>query len=97
MAVGPRTDLIDGAEVHNVWNQPGEDAKALAMAKEGGFLMTCGGDIHLAGDAKLGTAGIALPYRIRNEKELVAALKRGDQQYIIGGKIYPEITPDILP
>ena len=59
--------------------------------------MTCGGDIHLASDSKLGTAGIALPYRIRNEKELVAALKKGDHQYIVGGEIYPEITADILP
>lgn len=97
MAVGPRTDLIDGAEVHNVWNQPGEDAKALAMAKEGGFIMTCGGDIHLATDAKLGTAGIALPYRIHDEKELVAALKRGDHQYIIGGNILKDIHETDLP
>lgn len=97
MAVGPRTDLIDGAEVHNVWNQPGEDAKALAMAKEGGFIMTCGGDIHLATDAKLGTAGIALPYRIHDEKELVAALKKGDHQYIVGGNILKDIHETDLP
>ena len=97
MAVGPRTDLIDGAEVHNVWNQPGEDAKALALAQEGGFLMTCGGDIHLATDAKLGTAGIALPYRIHNEKELVAALKKGDHQYIVGGNILKDIHETDLP
>ena len=97
MEVGPRTDLIDGVEVHNICNQPGEDAKALALAKSGGFLMTCGGDIHVAEDPRLGQAGIALPYRIRSEKELVSALKSSDCRYIIGGKIYPKITPELLP
>lgn len=97
MAVGPRTDLIDGVEVCNVCNQPGEDKQALALAQAGNYIMTCGGDIHLATDERLGTAGIALPYRIHDEKELVQALKKGDHQYIVGGNIYPEITADILP
>jgi len=97
MAVGPRADLVDGMEVYNLGNQPGEDKQALELAKSGHYLMTCGGDIHLASDPRIGIAGIALPYRIHDEKELVAALKRSDHQYIVGGKIYPEITPEILP
>ena len=97
MEVGPRTDLIDGVEVCNICNQPGEDRKALRLAQEGGFLMTCGGDIHKADDPRLGVTGIALPYRIHNEKELVTALKNGDQHYIIGGKIVGEIQEEDLP
>ena len=97
MSVEPRSDIVDGFEVCNVWNKSGEDKKALRLARTGEYLMTCGGDIHIAGDAKLGMTGIALPYRIHNEKELVAAIKSGDCRYIIGGKILSEITEDDLP
>ena len=38
-----------------------------------------------------------MPYRIRNEKELVAAIKSGDCRYVIGGQILSEITEDDLP
>lgn len=97
MEVGPRADLIDGVEVCNTCNQPGEDAKALELARSGNFLMTCGGDIHRADDPRLGMTGIALPFRVRNEKELVAGLKSGQCQYIIGGKIIPQIRESDLP
>jgi predicted metal-dependent phosphoesterase TrpH len=97
MAVGPRSDLADGIEVYNIGNKPGEDRQALTLAKSGAFIQTSGGDIHYAGDDRIGMAGIALPYRIRNEKELVAALKRGDHHYIIDGKIVPEIKEEMLP
>lgn len=97
MAVQPRADIVDGIEVYNVCNLPGEDKKALALTKQKSYIITSGGDIHVASDSRIGLAGIALPYRIRDEKELVSALKRGDQQYIINGCIVPEITPGILP
>ena len=97
MAVGPRADLVDGIEVINTGNKPGEDKKALQLAKTKDFLITCGGDIHSAADPRLGKTGIALPYRIRSEKELVAALKRGDCRYIVDGRIVPEILEADLP
>jgi hypothetical protein len=97
MAVQPRADLVDGIEVYNVWNQPGEDKQALALSRQKPFILTSGGDIHVASDAKIGMAGIALPYRVRDEKEFVAALKRGDQQYIINSRIVPEVLPEYLP
>lgn len=97
MAVEPRADLVDGIEVYNVCNLPGEDKQALALTKQKPYIITSGGDIHVASDSRIGLAGIALPYRVRDEKELVAALKRGDQRCIINGRIVPEITPDILP
>ena len=97
MSVGPRTDLVDGIEVHNACNQPGEDAQALELNRERDYILTSGGDIHWAADSRLGTAGIALPYRIHDEKELAAALKRRDHQFLIGGKVYPRIAEKDLP
>ena len=96
MAVEPRSDIVDGMEVYNVCNNPGEDRKALALARTGAYIQTSGGDIHVSSDPRIGMAGIALPYRISDEKQLVAALKRGDQRYIIGGKIVETIQPEHL-
>lgn len=96
MAVGPRADIVDGIEVYNVYNNPGEDRKALALAKSGAYIQTSGGDIHTAFDKRIGMAGIALPYRIRNEKELVAALKRGDHSLIIDGSVIRDLRPEHL-
>lgn len=97
MAVGPRADLVDGIEVFNVYNLPGEDKKALALAKTKSYIITSGGDIHSALDPNIGKAGIALPYRIRDEKALVNALKNRDHRYIINGRIVPEILEELLP
>lgn len=97
MAVGPRADIVDGIEVHNVCNLPGEDRQALELARTGNYILTSGGDIHNAADPRLGTAGIALPYRVRNERELVAALKKGDHRLIVSGNILSEVRPEDLP
>ena len=97
MAVQPRADIVDGIEVYNVWNQPGEDKQALALSKQKPYILTSGGDIHIATDAKIGMAGIALPYRVRDEKELVAALKKGDHRCIIDGQVVSAVTPELLP
>ena len=96
MAVQPRGDIVDGIEVHNICNNPGEDRQALALARQKDYIITSGGDMHFAQDARLGRSGIVLPYRIRDEKELVAALKRHDQQYIVNGKIVPQIREEHL-
>lgn len=97
MAVGPRADLVDGIEVHNPCNLPGEDGQALALANSGDYIFTSGGDMHLADDPRLGTAGILLPYRVRNEKEFVAALKRRDHVCLVGGRPVDPILPHHLP
>ena len=44
MAVQPRADLVDGIEVYNVWNQPGEDKQALALSRQKPFILTSGGE-----------------------------------------------------
>ena len=97
MAVGPRSDLVDGIEGYNIGNKPGEDREALALAKTGNYIQTSGGDIPYAADPRIGKAGIAVPYRIHNEKELVAALMRGDHRCIIDGQIVPEVREALLP
>lgn len=97
MAVGPRADIVDGIEVCNTGNAPGEDRKALRLAKTKDYIITCGGDIHQAEEPRLGMTGIVLPYRIHDEKALVAALKSGDCRYIIAGEIVREIREEDLP
>lgn len=78
-------DILDGIEVYNAGN-PG-DKNVLALRNLGGLIPFSGGDIHKADEARVGTSGIALPYRIRNEKELVNALKNRDHQLIVKGHI----------
>lgn len=97
MNVGPREDLVDGIEVYNAGNQPGEDKKALRLSTKKDYIITSGGDVHRVGDPKLGMAGITLPYRIHDEKELVAALKRRDHRFIVCGKPVDTIPEEDLP
>lgn len=97
MAVGPRADIVDGIEIYNTCNLPGEDRQALALAETGAYIRTCGGDIHWDDDPRLGKAGIVLPYRVHDAAELVTALKRGDHQYLVNGIQLPEIQETDLP
>jgi len=97
MAVGPRTDLVDGIEVYNACNKPGEDRQALALTREKDFILTSGGDIHSAQDPRIGAAGIVLPYRVHDEAEFAAALKRRDHQFLVAGRIVPRILENQLP
>ncbi len=87
MDVGPRIDLVDGFEVYNTCNGPGENEKAMEIAKENGLIFTSGSDNHASNSGLAGSAGIALPYRIKDEKELVSALKNNDHYIITEGKI----------
>ena len=70
MSVGPRADIVDGIEVYNVYNKPGEDKKALALSAQKDYILTCGGDIHTAADPNIGSAGILLPHRVHDKKNL---------------------------
>lgn len=96
MAVEPRTDIVDGIEVYNAGNERGDDLRALELARHHDFILTSGGDIHWAGDEKVGAAGITLPYRIRDEKELVAALKARDHRFIVDHQMVSDFSEDIL-
>ena len=76
-------NLIDGIEVYNAGNDPVKNEMALEKALEKEQIHTSGGDIHFAGDPRIGTAGIILPYRVRCGSEFVSALRRRDHQLII--------------
>lgn len=97
ISVEPRADIVDGMEVYNAFNQPGEDKKALLLSKQKHYILTSGGDIHNAADAKIGAAGILLPHRVHDEKEFTAALKQRNHGFIIQGKEVTEVQLSDLP
>lgn len=97
MAVGPRADLVDGIEVYNAGNNPGEDAQALALARSGNYILTSGGDVHWEKDAHIGAAGILLPHRVKNEWEFVQALKQRKHGFRIAHKNLTTIRREDLP
>lgn len=76
-------DILDGIEVYNAGNPPDKNEMAQCLADETGLIRTAGSDLHHIAEPKLGTAGIALPYRVSTEADLVAALKRRDHSLIL--------------
>lgn len=96
MDVEPRRDLVDGIEVYNACNKPGEDLPALKLAQEKDYIVISGGDIHRWDDDRLGKAGIALPRRVRNAKEFAEALKNREHRCIVNGNIVSAILPEHL-
>lgn len=97
MNVGPRADIVDGIEVYNAFDKPGEDKKALELSKQKDYILTTGGDIHNAADAKIGFAGILLPYRVHDEKAFVQALQERKHHFTVMGQDVAKIEPHHLP
>ena len=97
MNVEPRKDIVDGIEVYNSGNLPGEDKKALALSKEKDYIITSGGDIHSINNLKLGSAGVCFSRRVRNSAELIEALKSNVCGYIVEGKQVVQISAADLP
>lgn len=91
MSVGPRADIVDGIEVYNAGNAPGEDPQALELARTKDYIITCGGDIHSAEDSRIGAAGVVLPHRVRSSKEFADTLKRRSHKYLVNGKVVETI------
>lgn len=91
MAVGPRADIVDGIEVYNAWNNPGENPQALALAQTKDYIMTCGGDIHEADDPLIGAAGVVLPHRVHSSKEFADALKQRSHRFLVNGRVLDRI------
>ncbi len=78
----PDPALFDGVEVYNEHNSEDENNRAMAFAERHGLIKISGGDHHIA--ERLGASGIAFKTRIRNNKELVEALKSGEYSLITG-------------
>ena len=97
MAVGPRADIVDGLEIYNPGNQPGEDIQALRLSETGDYILTSGGDIHVASDHRIGFAGVLLPCRVKDEKEFAQILKQKKHHLRIQGKNLSSVTEQDLP
>ena len=97
MAVEPRWDIVDGIEIYNPANQPGEDARALRSAPRQDYILTSGGDIHWDQDERIGNAGVILPCRVKTSKEFADALKRREHGFVINRKRLMTVTEDDLP
>lgn len=76
-------DILDGIEVYNAGNPPDKNYLARQLAVQTELIQTSGSDLHHIDEPKLGTAGIALPYRIHTCSDLISALKRRDHSLIL--------------
>ena len=98
MSVGPRADIVDGAEIYNACSRPGEDRQALDLASgRGGWILTSGGDIHNAADSRIGAAGIWLPRRVKTSAEFAAALAQRQHRFRVRGRDLDQVRPEDLP
>ena len=76
-------DILDGIEVYNAGNRPDKNLLAQQLADKTGLIQTSGSDSHNITEPKLGTAGIALPYRLQNDHDLIRALKSREHSLIL--------------
>lgn len=82
MSVQPREELLDGIELFNAFDGPGEDLQALELAKRHPeYILTSGGDVHRAQCQQIGAAGLWFPQRVRTGTQLVEALKARNYEY----------------
>jgi hypothetical protein len=82
MSVQPQEEVLDGVELFNAFDAPGEDLRTFELAqRHPEYILTSGGDVHRAECPKIGAAGLWFPHRIRDGKELVAALKAKDYRF----------------
>ena len=91
-----RLDLVDGIEIYNAGNDSHKNRMALQKAAEAPCILTAGADSHAAWEDRVGTSGIALPYRISTGQALVQALKNGDHKLLIRGHIIEQATAEVL-
>ena len=78
-----RLSILDGIEVYNASNSPWANAAAKECKAA---IYTSGGDIHFAGDSRIGQAGVYLPHRVHTAKEFAQAIKAGSYRLCIEGK-----------
>ena len=76
-------NVLDGIEVYNAGNPPDKNILAKELAEQTGLIQTSGSDLHRITEPKLGTAGIALPYRLKTNADLISALRSRDHTLIL--------------
>ena len=92
MTVEPRMDIVDGFEIHNACNDPGEDARTLPLLARKDYILTSGGDIHSDTEPRLATAGVVLPHRVKTSKEFADALKKRSHGLVVKGRTLRHVT-----
>ncbi len=81
-----RLDILDGLEVYNASNHPDANRNAQAAVREG-LILTSGGDIHRRDDPRIGLAGIELPHRVCDSRQLADALKQISHRLLADGHV----------
>lgn len=85
-SVKPELYCADGAEIFNSCNYDGENQKAYDYAVKYNKIMTSGGDIHNAGDGRIGLSGIFTEKPIESIDDLVYTLKSGNYSLCVKGE-----------
>ena len=94
----PKLELVDGIEVYNMGDDSADnDRKALAHSRKGDYLITCGSDLHIVSDPKLGNAGLFFAHRVQTGRAFVEALREGACAFLVEGRILTEIRETDLP
>ncbi len=73
-------EYFDGVEGFNLCNQPEENEKAFVFGLNNKKIITSGGDVHNAAD--FGNSGIAFESPVKNYKDFLKRLKKGDFKLI---------------
>lgn len=90
------TGVIDGIEVYNAGNPPIKNVMAFQKTGQADWILTSGGDTHWTGNIFPDRAGICLPYRVHDSKELAAALKQRNHQWLVGGQAVDALSEELL-
>ncbi|MBE6661781.1 MAG: hypothetical protein E7606_00715 [Ruminococcaceae bacterium] len=90
-----RPDAVDAVEAYNCGNTPECNRRGYEYAKSTGLPMTGGSDCHAAAGELF--SGIALPFRVHTDKELIAAIRDGKAEVLnLEEAMKPELSPPIF-
>jgi predicted metal-dependent phosphoesterase TrpH len=83
----PIYEVCDGIEVYNAADPMEINELGMKDALALGKLMTSGGDVHTATEQNIGKAGVAFERRIRDGRDFVEALRKGEGHIVMNGEI----------
>ena len=83
----PIYEVCDGIEVYNAADSMEINNQGLQDAMNLGKLMTSGGDVHSVNETNIGKAGVAFTRRLRDGKDFVQALRKGEGHLMVNGEI----------
>lgn len=85
--VGPKPEVLDGAEIFNFHNTGEANVKAARLAGVYKLIATSGGDVHSADSPAIGMAGVAFSQPIFSGSQFVQQLQSGNYRLIINGEL----------